>query len=92
MSNTPTHKSFCAARSRCNNPNTDNYPYYGGRGIKFLFDSFEQFFAELGPRPKGMTLDRIENNGNYEPGNVRWAAPSQQMKNRRPWKGVHTNA
>jgi hypothetical protein len=59
---------------------------YGGRGIKFLFDSFEQFFAELGPRPKGKTLDRIENDGNYEPGNVQWATPTEQLAHRRPYK------
>jgi hypothetical protein len=59
------------------------YRYYGGRGIKFLFTSFEQFLAELGPRPSGMSLDRIENDGNYEPGNVRWATRSEQVQNRR---------
>jgi len=65
---------------------------YGDRGIKFLFTSFEQFFAEVGPRPKGKyrcsglskwSLDRINNEGNYEPGNVRWATCSEQTNNRR---------
>src|SRR5207245_5618711 len=72
------------ARKRCTNTKCIQYPYYGGRGIKFLFDSFEQFYAELGPRPKGLSLDRINNDGHYESGNVRWATWSEQMKNRRP--------
>lgn len=76
------YRSFSAASQRCTNPNVWNYHNYGGRGIKFLFTSFEQFFAELGPRPKGMTLDRIDNDGNYGPGNVRWATRSQQEQNK----------
>jgi hypothetical protein len=63
-----------------------NYTNYGGRGIQFLFDSFEQFYAEIGPRPAGLTLDRIHNDGHYEPGNVRWATRSEQNRNRRRWK------
>jgi hypothetical protein len=74
------------ARQRCNNPNYDRYAGWGGRGIKFLFTSFEAFFAELGPRPPGTSLDKIDNNGNYEPGNVRWATPHEQQMNRRNTK------
>jgi hypothetical protein len=77
----PEQIAFRDALRRCTNPNVDNYKDYGGRGIKFLFTSFEQFFAEIGPRPEGMTLDRIDNDGNYEPGNVRWATRSQQRQN-----------
>lgn len=80
---TPEYKSYQAAKQRCTDPNAENYPDYGGRGIKFLFTSFEQWFAELGPRPAGMTVDRINNNGNYEPGNVRWATAKQQRRNQR---------
>ena len=65
-------------------PKAINYANYGGRGIKFLFTSFEQFFAELGPRPKGKSVDRINNDGHYEPGNVQWATRSEQRKNQRP--------
>jgi hypothetical protein len=76
--------AYWSARSRCNNPSNKDYRYYGGRGIKFLFPSFKHFFAELGPKPTpDRELDRIENDGHYEPGNVRWATHSQQMKNKR---------
>jgi hypothetical protein len=84
-SHTTEHNRYLKARQRCVNPKETGYKYYGGRGIRFLFTSFEQFFAELGTCPKGLTLDRINTNGNYEPGNVRWATLSQQNKNRRPF-------
>ena len=77
----PEYSTYYAARTRCNNPRHDKWKYYGGRGIKFLFESFEQFFAELGPRPAGHTLDRINSDGNYEPGNVRWATREEQSGN-----------
>jgi hypothetical protein len=79
------YMSYSSAKSRCTNQkDTFHWKDYGGRGIKFLFTSFEQFFAELGPRPEGTTLDRYPNNdGNYEPGNVRWATHSEQQLNRR---------
>jgi hypothetical protein len=78
---------YCAyeqARNRCLNPNRPDWLYYGGRGILFLFDSFEQFFALLGFKPSSThSIDRINVDGNYEPGNVRWATPSEQRNNRR---------
>ena len=80
---TPEYKAYWNARQRCTDPKLKCFADYGGRGIKFLFTSFEQFFAELGPRPDGMTLDRKDNDGNYEPGNVRWATRQQQYHNRR---------
>jgi hypothetical protein len=89
MWNTPEYDAYHHAKCRCNNPRHRNYKDYGGRGILFLFTSFEEFYAELGPRPNGRTLDRIENDGNYEPGNVRWATRSQQQYNRRPYKRTH---
>ena len=82
-SKTPEYRAYIDAKSRCNNPNCGRYYTHGGRGIKFLFKSFDEFFAVVGPRPEGMTLDRINNDGNYEAGNLRWATPSQQMSNRR---------
>lgn len=77
--------TYQAAKQRCINPKNKNYDYYGGRGIKFLFLDFQQFFSELGKRPKGKSLDRKNNDGHYEPGNVRWATKAQQDKNKRKW-------
>jgi hypothetical protein len=84
MYGTSELESFMDAKYRCINPLHHAWESYGGRGIKFLFDSFDQFFAELGRRPDGLTLDRINNDGHYEPGNVRWATPKEQAANRRP--------
>lgn len=81
----PEYQSYKAAKSRCLNPRHEKYSYYGGRGIKFRFNSFEQFLAEVGKRPtKRHTLDRINNDGHYEPGNVQWATRAEQALNRRP--------
>ena len=77
------YHAYHDARNRCTNPNAKSWSDYGGRGIKFLFTSFERFMAELGPRPEGMSLDRKNNDGNYEPGNVRWATRKEQQNNRR---------
>jgi hypothetical protein len=75
-------------RARCNNPRTHAYDRYGGRGIKTCqrWNSFEKFLADMGEPPEGHTLDRINNDRGYEPGNVRWATPLQQVHNRRPFK------
>ena len=86
---TPEYRAYHGAKCRCTNPNEPLWKYYGGRGIKFLFISFEEFFACVGPRPIGMSLDRINNNGHYEPGNMRWATRSQQRRNRRTGDRFH---
>jgi hypothetical protein len=83
MSETSEYDTYNAAKYRCTNPKDPKYKDYGGRGIKFLFTSFEQFFAALGKRPKGKVLDRIKNESNYEPGNVRWVTPSLSTRNQR---------
>jgi len=83
----PEYNSYRAAKARCTNPNADNYPRYGGIGVKFLFKSFEEFYKTVGrkPEPKRLySLDRWpDSSGNYQPGNVRWATLHQQRHNRR---------
>lgn len=84
---TPTYRTWVSMLARCNNPKASNYSKYGGRGIRVCkrWQTFEGFLADVGERPEGTTLDRFpDTNGNYEPGNVRWATASEQASNRRP--------
>jgi hypothetical protein len=72
-------------RQRCNNPNDPRYDDYGGRGIGHCqpWSIFANFLADMGPRPRRKSLDRIDVNGNYEPGNCRWASVFEQSRNKR---------
>lgn len=81
---------WAAMLSRCRNPNNPRWKHYGGRGVRVCdrwADSFEAFLADVGPRPSNdLSIDRIDVNGHYEPGNVRWADIVTQNLNRRPRK------
>lgn len=77
-------RAYYNAKDRCTRPNNISYPYYGGRGIQFLYESIEQFIADVGFRPSPQhSLDRINNDGHYELGNCKWSTGTEQISNRR---------
>lgn len=86
QSETREYAAWTAMRERCRNPNAHNYSMYGARGIRVCerWDtSFENFLADMGPRPKGYSIEREDNEGNYEPANCKWIPMSEQSRNRR---------
>lgn len=86
---TPTYNSWRAMRERCYYPPHPFYPDYGGRGVLVCdaWRSFVAFLADMGERPFGYTLDRIDTNDHYYPGNCEWSTPARQRWNRRDMRG-----
>lgn len=90
---TPTWWTWRGMVSRCSVPTNGSFPNYGGRGIVVCerWKRFENFLEDMGERPENKTLDRIDNNGNYEPSNCRWATKAEQVRNKRTTVKVEFN-
>ena len=85
MNRTPTYKSWTCMKQRCYNSHNKDFKNYGGRGIQVCerWMIFENFLVDMGERPEDKTIDRIDNDGNYEPSNCKWSTHLEQIHNRR---------
>jgi len=95
LTQSPTYRSWSSMRTRCGNPNYVNADSYSGRGIKICdrwLNSFENFLEDMGERPIGTSLDRINVDGNYEPSNCRWATKKEQANNRRKMRMINKDS
>jgi hypothetical protein len=93
LSRTATYNSWSMMKDRCLNKNNQNWDRYGGRGVKIAdrWMNYRNFLADMGERPKGMTIERVNNDGHYEPGNCRWATRLDQGRNRSTCRRITYN-
>ena len=92
-SNSPAYRAWVSMRSRCRNPDDPAYPDYGGRGITVCeaWETFDAFIKDMGERPEGGSLHRIDNDGDYESGNCRWVGQLEQIRNRRNTRRIEVD-